>query len=118
MFEHHRSPLLPFGSFRYRVIKSILLGIFCLLLTISIGMIGFHHFEEISWLEAYLEASMIYGGMGTVFHIETWQGKVFGGTYAILCPFMLFTSISIFFLPLLHRFLHKFHLQQKETPKV
>lgn len=114
MFEHRKSPLLSFTDFRYRMLRSICIGFLCVLLTICIGMVGFHLFEGVSWLEAYLESTMIFGGMGTVFEIKTWEGKLFAGTYALLCPFMLFTAITILFMPLLHRFLHKFHLHEKE----
>lgn len=114
MFEDHKSPLLSLSLFRYRMIRSVFLGLLCVLLTIGIGMTGFHVFEGVSWLDAYLESTMIFGGMGTVFQIQTWEGKLFAGTYALLCPFMLFTTITILFLPILHRFIHKFHLPEKK----
>lgn len=114
MFEHYKHTLLPFNKFVYRLLRSLLLGAMLVVLFIGIGMLGFHYLEGLCWLESYVEATMFFGGMGTAVPIVTWWGRLFAGTYALLCPFCLVIAISILLTPFLHRFLHKFHIDSEQ----
>jgi hypothetical protein len=123
MFEHRSKPLLPRRAFYHRLARSFWCGCVILAGSLGIGMIGYHGLENLSWLDAFLNASMILSGMGPVSPIQTSAGKLFAGCYALFSGLMLVTSMGIIFAPVFHRFLHKFHLEavredQSEAKKV
>jgi hypothetical protein len=115
MFEHRKSPLLPRRVFYARLARTTALGLALTLVSLSIGMAGYHGFEKLSWLDAFLNAAMILSGMGQVAVIQTSAGKVFAGCYALFSGLALITTIAVIFAPVFHRFLHKFHLEDKES---
>ena len=79
--------------------------------SLGLGMSGYHWFEKLSWLDAFLNAAMILSGMGPVAPIQTAGGKLFAGCYALFSGLALVTTVAVIFAPLFHRFLHKFHLE-------
>src|ERR1039457_6613161 len=110
MFEHRRQPLLPRRIFYGRLARSAGIGLLIVLVSLAIGMAGYHGFEKLSWLNAFLNAAMILSGMGPVAVIQTSGGKLFAGCYALFSGLALITTVAVVFAPLFHRFLHKFHL--------
>jgi hypothetical protein len=76
-----------------------------------IGMLGYHASEGFSWIDAFLNASMLLGGMGPVDPVHTAGGKLFAGLYALYCGFAVLAIAGIIFAPIVHRFLHRFHLE-------
>jgi len=111
MFEHHTRPLLPRHVFYRRVAKNFAFGIVFILFSLGIGMAGYHGCEKMPWLDAFLNAAMILSGMGPVGTLQTDAGKFFAGCYALYSGLALVTSVAIIFAPIIHRFLHKFHLE-------
>jgi hypothetical protein len=111
MYEHRSKPLLPRRAFYHRLARSFWCGSFILAGSLTIGMIGYHVLENLSWLDAFLNASMILSGMGPVSPIQTAAGKFFAGCYALFSGLMLVASLGVIFAPVFHRFLHKFHLE-------
>ncbi len=76
-------------------------------------MWGYWYFESLNWLDAFLNAAMLLGGMGPVESPQTPGGKLFAGIYAIYAGMVLLVTAGIFFTPVVHRFLHRFHLEQR-----
>ena len=110
MFEPRKKPLLPRRAFYLRVARSFALAFGIVLVSLGIGMAGYHRFEGLSWLDAFLNAAMILSGMGPVAPIQTAAGKLFAGCYALFSGLTLITTLAVIVAPLFHRFLHKFHL--------
>jgi hypothetical protein len=81
------------------------------------GMAGYHGFEKLSWLDAFLNAAMILSGMGPVATIQTSVGKLFAGCYALFSGLALITTLAVIIAPLFHRFLHKFHMEADSHEK-
>lgn len=54
-----------------------------LFLSLAIGMIGFHWPAPQEWLDAFLNAAMLLGGMGLIGAIERPAGKVFACLYQV-----------------------------------
>jgi hypothetical protein len=48
-------------------------------------MVGYHALEGYSWVDSFLNAAMLMGGMGPVGSLHTDAGKVFAGVYALYC---------------------------------
>ena len=114
IFEHHREPLAPIGKFVARVVKSF--GLFSSLIVVSLalGVVGYHTICGLGWVDSILNASMILTGMGPVAHLDTNAGKLFASAYATFSGVAFLTSIGVLVAPILHRFMHRFHLEEDD----
>jgi hypothetical protein len=65
------------------------------------------------WIDAYVNASMILSGMGPVTELKTTAGKLFAGSYALYSGLALILATGVIFAPVVHRLLHKFHLESE-----
>lgn len=110
MYEHHKQPLAKKSVFAKRLAWNGLIGFLFLMFSLAIGMIGYHYLENLSWLDALLNASMILGGMGPVNSLQTTAGKIFASFYALYSGVVLLAAVGILAAPIFHRFLHRFHL--------
>jgi hypothetical protein len=79
-------------------------------LSLLAGMLGYAHFEGMSWLDAFLNAAMILSGMGPVEPLKTDAGKLFAGCYAIYSGLIVILITGIVLAPIAHRILHRFHV--------
>jgi hypothetical protein len=111
VFEHRSSPLLPRQAFFRRVAICFLLSQALVAVALGIGMAGYHHFEDMNWVDAFENAAMILSGMGPVATLQTDAGKIFAGCYALFSGLMFITVTGIVLAPVAHRALHKFHLE-------
>ena len=114
MFEHRTKPLLPRKEYYRRIVRNAGLGALVIAVSLGIGMTGYHVFEKLPWIDAFLNAAMILSGMGPVATQQTDAGKLFAGCYALYSGLALILILGIIFAPVVHRFLHKFHLEDSE----
>jgi hypothetical protein len=100
-------------AFAKRVARNF--GMASLLIGLSLlgGMLGYRYFEGMSWIDAFANASMILSGMGPLTPLETFGGKLFAGFYALYSGLALILATGILFAPVVHRLLHRFHLEEK-----
>jgi sterol desaturase/sphingolipid hydroxylase (fatty acid hydroxylase superfamily) len=73
------------------------------------GMAGYSHYEGLAWRDAFLNASMLLGGMGPVEVPQTPGGKLFAGFYALWAGLIVIIAAGFLFAPVFHRIIHKFH---------
>jgi hypothetical protein len=114
-FERRGQPLLPRRLFLRRLLVSFGLGMVLVVVSLLIGMLGYHVYEQLSWLDAFLNSAMLLGGMGPVDAPKTPGGKIFAGIYSLYCGLMVIAIVGVMFAPIFHRFLHKFHLEKKDA---
>lgn len=81
------------------------------------GMAGYRGFEGYSWTDAFLNASMILGGMGPVNPVVTEGGKIFAGAYALYSGLAFLVLAGLLFAPIAHRILHSFHYEADREEK-
>lgn len=112
--EKLSEPLATRAVFAGRFLRSMVFGSGMVLLTLGIGMLGYHVLENMDWLDAYVNASMIMSGMGILTAPLSEAGKLFAGTYALFCGLVLIVSTAIAFTPVIHRFLHTLHVDDDE----
>src|SRR5438445_9394761 len=117
MFEHRKQALLPRRLFYARLARSVAVGAAIILASLVIGMAGYHYFEKLPWLDAFVNAAMILSGMGPLGPLQTVAGKFFAGCYALFSGIAFITSIGVILAPAFHRFLHRFHLEVQEEDK-
>jgi hypothetical protein len=117
MYEHHTQPLLPRKVFYRRLARHAVLGVMVIIVSLGLGMLGYHTFEKLPWVDAFVNAAMILSGMGPVNPLQTDAGKIFAGCYALFSGLTLVAILGIIFAPVVHRFLHKFHLEDERLNK-
>ena len=117
MFEHRPQPLLPRRLFlqralRYAAFSTLLLG-----LSLLFGMAGYHYLAGVDWMDAFYNASMILTGMGPALDMDAVSPaqrdgiKLFAGLYALYSGVVFLAATGLVLTPLLHRFLHKMHVE-------
>jgi hypothetical protein len=113
-FETKNQPLLNWISFSKRLARNF--AVASLLIGISLlgGMAGYHFFEGMPWMDAFVNAAMILSGMGPVDPLKTSNGKLFAGCYALYSGLALILATGIIFAPVVHRLLHQFHLESEK----
>jgi hypothetical protein len=111
MYERHNEPLLPRPKFYRRLVRSFALGGILVLTSLAIGTIGYHGLARLPWVDAFLNAAMILSGMGPVAELTSTAAKIFAGCYAIYSGLALVSTAGVVFAPLIHRLMHRFHLQ-------
>ncbi len=115
MYECHHESLLPRRKFHTRLRRHGLLAGLTLVGCAGIGMIGYHFYEGLGWVDSYANATMILSGMGPLDPIKTTGGRLFVGTYSLFSGVVFLTTVGFFLMPVLHRLLHKFHLESGNT---
>jgi NhaP-type Na+/H+ or K+/H+ antiporter len=116
LYEHHTQPILPRMKFIQRMLTHGLAATGVLVFALGIGILGYHLFEDLPWLDALLNASMILGGMGPVNELHTTAGKLFASFYSLFSGVVFLVSAGLVIAPLAHRLLHWLHLET-ESPQ-
>jgi hypothetical protein len=109
-FEHRKQPLISRNRFIRRLILTAILGLATLAVWVLVGMIGYHSLAQLPWVDAFMNAAMIVGGMGPVDLLQNSPAKIFAGLYAILSGVIFLSVFGFLVAPVFHRFLHRFHL--------
>lgn len=109
-----KKKLLSKEEYRRRLIKSSFLSLLLLVFSLLIGVVGYMYFFNLNWIDGLLNASMILTGMGPVDVAITDGAKLFASFYALYSGVAFLTSVAVIFAPVLHRFLHRFHLDLED----
>lgn len=110
-FERHHEPVLPRPLFLGRMARWSAMAGAILIGSLGMGVCGYHFLGGLAWIDSVLNASMILGGMGPVDPITTTAGKLFASFYALYSGLALISVAGVLLAPLIHRFLHKFHVE-------
>ena len=114
IFEGRHEELAPVSVFVRRIIASFGIA-FCLIgFALTIGIVGYHTLGKLGWVDSLLEASMILGGMGPVSTLTGDGVKIFASLYALFSGLAFVGVMGIVLAPVVHRFLHKFHADEKD----
>ncbi len=90
-------------------------GFLLILISLYIGMLGYHEYEQMNWIDSFANASMILSGMGPLQPLHTDAGRIFAGFYALFSGLLFILIVGIIFAPVAHWFFRKIHL---DTPNV
>ncbi len=113
-YETHRDRVPPFHVFAIRMARNFAAATSLIVVSLVIGVVGYHHYEELPWLDAFANASMILSGMGPLGELKTSSGKLFAGCYALYSGLIVIFVAGILLAPVVHRALHKFHAADEE----
>ena len=109
MYESRNRPLLSRRRFARRMARHAAAALGLLALSLFGGMAGYAGFEHLNWTDAFLNASMILGGMGPVDVPRSEAGKLFAGGYALYSGLVFLVAAGLVIAPVAHRLLHRFH---------
>ena len=113
-FEHRAQPVIAPRRFIVRLAHSGIIAIALIAVSLFVGMVGYHVLEGVSWIDAFLNASMLLGGMGPVNIPVTFGGKLFAGWYALYCGLAVILVAGVILAPVAHRILHTFHMESRD----
>ena len=108
-YEHISQPVAKLPLYLRRQARSLGIGLLLIALALFFGMLGYHKFVGLSWIDSYENAAMILSGMGPVANPTTFAGKLFSGSYALFSGIAVLAISGVIAAPLVHRFLHRMH---------
>jgi hypothetical protein len=111
--EKYNQGLAPLPRFLKRIIVHLFLALLAIVASLLVGMLGYHLFERMPWIDAFANAAMILSGMGPFGNLTTDAGKIFAGFYALFSGLFFILILGIVYAPILHRFIHKYHLDSE-----
>jgi len=109
MYESRKHPPLPWPQFQKRLLLHFAGAVALVGCSLLIGVGGYVYFEMHSLHDAFLNATMMLGGMGPIAPPLTNGGKIFIGLYALYVGLVFIAAITMVLAPVVHRLLHKFH---------
>lgn len=116
MYERRRHPVLSRTAFAWRLARHVALAGCLMALSLVVGMVGYGHYEQWSWRQAFLNSAMLLGGMGPVHPPVTDAGQLFSGLYALYAGLVFILVAGLLLAPLVHRLLHRFHWEDDPEP--
>ena len=108
-YEHFRQPIISRKAFFLRIVWHVIIALGIVFVSLGIGIVGYHEFEGLSWIDATANASMILGGMGPLNQLQTNAGKLFASFYALFSGIIFLVAVAVLLAPVVHRFLHRFN---------
>lgn len=112
MYERRSQRPLSKHHFARRFVLHGLVATALVAVSLLAGMIGYHMTEGLGWLDAFLNASMLLGGMGPIDIPKTDGGRLFAGLYALYAGLIFLLAAGVMIAPVFHRMLHIFHWQE------
>lgn len=110
-FERRNQKLAPLPVFAKRLLGAVVLACCVVGVVLLIGMSGYHWLADLGWVDSLLEASMILAGMGPVSPLKSNGAKLFASGYALFSGLVFIGIIGIVLSPVVHRVMHKFHVE-------
>lgn len=114
MYESKKEAPLPPPRFLRRLILHALAAASVLGFSLAVGMTGYMKLEHLRWDDAFINTTMLLGGMGPVNPPVTTAGKLFAGCFALYAGIVFIVTAALLFTPVLHRLLHHFHWDDSE----
>jgi len=113
MYEHKKQALLPKRVYYRRIAYNFFIATIVMVLSLIIGVAGYHWWGEMGWMDSFHNASMILSGMGLVNPVPSQAGKLFSSFYALFSGVIFITNFGIILAPAAHRIMHRLHLEEK-----
>lgn len=76
-FENQNQKLSSFTHFLFRVWRYGVFAFGLVVVSMTIGTLGYYYFANLAWIDSFHMASMILTGMGPVVELLTTRAKLF-----------------------------------------
>ena len=114
-FDYKEAPLASPMRFVGRMLVNILVALVLVAIALGVGIFGYRVTEGMPYIDAFLNAAMLLGGMGPVGpELHTEAGKLFAGFYALGCGLVFVLASGVVLAPVLHRVLHALHVDDDD----
>ena len=113
---HQPLHLLSRTEFLWRQLRYAGAALGLMLLSLGMGMLGYHLLAHIDWIDSLLNASMILSGMGPVASLHGTCAKLFASAYALYSGVVYLAVSAVLLYPLVERLMKILHLQALHTP--
>ncbi len=110
--RHHR--LASRQVFSQRLLRHGFVALGTIIVALAIGMAGYMGFEGMGFIDAFVNSAMILSGMGPMGELQFDSAKIFAGIYAIVCGLLIFAIAGLMLVPVFHRLLHNFHVDDDD----
>jgi uncharacterized membrane protein len=117
MYEDRSQPLISQREFVRRLGLNGIYGLVVIVVSLVFGMAGYHWLARQSWVDAFLNTSMLLGGMGPVGDLPNDSAKIFAGMFALYAGLVFLVVAILLLTPVFHRVLHHFHWEISATRK-
>lgn len=114
MYESRDQAPISRRRFALRMVRHAGAASLLVIGSLGIGMAGYHWLAHLTWLNAFVNASMLLGGMGPVGDIATTGGKLFAGFFALYSGLVFLVLGATVLTPVFHRVLHRFHWEMDQ----
>lgn len=111
--EHRKQTIAPLSQFIKRVTAYSALALGLITISLWIGMLGYHFYGKLNWLDSFHMSAMILTGMGPVSEMTSEEGKIFSSCYALFSGVAFWCILAVFFTPIVHRLLHILHEENR-----
>ncbi|MBK7233016.1 MAG: hypothetical protein IPH93_12340 [Saprospiraceae bacterium] len=114
-FENQNQKLSSFTHFLFRVWRYGVFAFGLVVVSMTIGTLGYYYFANLAWIDSFHMASMILTGMGPVVELLTTRAKLFSSFYALYSGVAFLSITAVFFAPIIHRLLHILHIEDNQN---
>ena len=104
--ENRKEKVVPLKPFLIRLSRYGLFALLLIIFSVGVGMLGYHHFGKLNWINSFHMSCMILTGMGPVAEMSTNPAKLFSSFYALYSGIAFLSITAVFFAPIIHRLLH------------
>ena len=112
MYESKSKPLIARNAFGKRMFLHVFMALILVVVTLTAGIAGHVYFDDMELGRALVASITLTSGLGLSIFPETASGQLFASLYGIFSGYVYIVTSSIIIAPILHRVLHKFHLDE------
>lgn len=112
MYERKGEALIEKKEFTIRMLYHLLAALLLVIVTVTIGIAGHFFIDDMNIGSALIASITLVSGIGLSIVPETFSGQLFASLYGIFSGYIYIATSSIIIAPVLHRILHKFHLDE------
>ncbi len=99
--------------FREHMLGNLTVAAVILLISLAIGMIGYHSLvPDLPWMDAFVNSAMLLSGMGPLGTLPNDSAKLFAGVYALYCGVVFIATVGLVLAPVGAHVLRRFHLDK------
>lgn len=114
MLFKYPEKLVPRRVYLRRQLRYLAVALGFVGISLAVGVAGYMVFAGFSFVDAFLNASMILGGMGPIGELPNDGAKWFASFYALFSGIALLGTVAVILTPLVHRMLHALHLEDDQ----